>query len=265
MEESASYGFSEKINYIAVILRYDSKEPLLVQLNDGNAMEKEYYNLYRNSIQYNLKSDHSYKYYWKDIVDHLSGINSVYLSPDGVYNKINPNIIYDPNTGKYVIDGLDVHYVTNTKDIVQTRRGFHAKSATAKEAQLFGNADFSTVSLEHVDAKTLLNMPPLPGTEKEVIALEAMLREHGWNTTAHKELFASEQEIKKLNSPRVLHVATHGFFLTDKSIIGDHNPLLKSGLLLSNNDIPGTKHLDTDDGVLTAYEAMNLNLENTEW
>lgn len=260
--DAASYGFSSKINYIAVILRYDSKEPKLVILNDGNAMEKEYFNLYRNSIQYNLKSDHSYKYYWQQIEQELSGIKSVFISPDGIYNKINPNIIYNPNTSKFVIDELDIHYVTNTKDIVQKRQGFHASSSKSKDAELFGNADFTTVSLKNVES--LLNMPALPGTEREVDALQTMLESKGWKTGVHKGLQASEQALKKLNSPRVLHIASHGFFLTDKSIIGDSNPLLKSGILLSNNDEPGTKHLDTDDGVLTAYEAMNLNLENTE-
>ena len=261
IEDLASYGFTKRVNYLAVVLRHDSTSPEIIQLNDGNAMEKEYYNLYRNSIQYNLKSDHSYKYYWKQIAEKLSGITSVYISPDGIYNKINPNIIYDPVTERFVIDELDIHYVTNTKDLVQ-KRSTSLASVSNKHAELFGNADFNSVDLDHVDA--LLNMPPLPGTESEVNNLQSMLESNGWNTAIYKNLDASEQSVKRVNSPRVLHIATHGFFLNDKSIIGDSNPLLKSGLLLSNNDPPGTEHLESDDGVLTAYEAMNLNLENTE-
>ena len=42
----------------------------------------------------------------------------------------------------------------------------------------------------------------------------------------------------------------------------NENPLLRSGLLLAgsvNSTMPGS-----EDGILTAYEALNLNLESTE-
>lgn len=262
LEDAGRYGFSKKITYLAIVLRFDSKEPQLIQLSNGNAMENEYFNLYRNSIQYDLKTDHSYKYYWQQIDEQLSGITRVFISPDGIYNKINPNIIYDGKEDKYLIDEIDIHYVSNTKDLVQKRHGSHSRNVTAKTVELFGNANFESVSLKGV--KALQNMPRLPGTSKEVNALDSMFQSKGWKTTVHRKMQASEQAAKKLNSPRVLHIATHGFFLTDRSIIGDHNPLLKSGLVLSDNDEPGTRHSETDDGILTAYEAMNLNLENTE-
>lgn len=263
IDEATSYGFTQKINYVAVLLRHDA-EPKIIKLNAGNAMENEYFNLYRNSIQYNLKSDHSYKYYWEQIDEHLSGIQTVYLSPDGVYNKINPNIIYNPASGKYIIDEKDIHYVTSTKDIVQVGlKNYATTTSTNKMAELFGNANFSTVDLDNVEA--LLNMPPLPGTEREVTALGSMFQSNGWQTSIHKELDASEQAVKRINNPKILHIATHGFFLKDKSIIGDSNPLLKSGLLLSNDvRLNSSDIMDSDDGVLTAYEAMNLNLEDTD-
>lgn len=259
-DASTRYGFTQKVNYIALVLRYDSKEPKIINLENGNAMEKEYFNLFRNSIQYDLRSDHSYKYYWKAIDKELTGIKSVYISPDGIYNKINPNVIYNPNTDNYVIDQMDIHYVTNTKDLIQMKGS--RSTSTNRKVELFGNANFSTVSLKNVAA--LLNMPPLPGTESEVNALEILLQSNGWNPTVHKRMQASEQAVKSVSGPRILHIATHGFFLNETSIIGDNNPLLKSGLLLSNDHSVSAMEHEGDDGVLTAYEAMNLNLENTE-
>jgi CHAT domain-containing protein len=69
----------------------------------------------------------------------------------------------------------------------------------------------------------------------------------------------------------VVHIASHGFFLSDVSVNDGSlneeflsNPLFQSGILLSGAAVPGHLREGKDDGVLTAYEAMNLNLDNTE-
>ena len=77
--------------------------------------------------------------------------------------------------------------------------------------------------------------------------------------------------------PTVLHIATHGFFVDEQSKSGtfnlgtnteyaSQNPLLRSGIILSgaSNFIQHNYKLDDENGILTAYEAANLNLENTE-
>jgi CHAT domain-containing protein len=75
-----------------------------------------------------------------------------------------------------------------------------------------------------------------------------------------------------------MHIATHGYFLKDTEGSGDafgisaenasNNPLLRSGLMLANasktvSGMAETNLESNDNGILTAYEAMNLNLENT--
>jgi len=62
----------------------------------------------------------------------------------------------------------------------------------------------------------------------------------------------------------VLHIATHGFF-SDKNDAGT-DPMLRAGLLLTGvaNYLQDNITLDADNGILTAYEAANLNLDNTE-
>ena len=83
-----------------------------------------------------------------------------------------------------------------------------------------------------------------------------------------------------MKGPALIHIATHGYFLADADLKGNdamgvsaenakNNPLLRSGLILSGVQAPGrdksiTDLQSNDNGVLTAYEAMNLSLEGTD-
>ena len=71
---------------------------------------------------------------------------------------------------------------------------------------------------------------------------------------------ATVNNLKSLDSPpKILHMATHGYFCEDKKF--SRHPLLKSGIVLA-----GANNLDNegDDGYLTSLEAAKLNLKNTE-
>ena len=73
--------------------------------------------------------------------------------------------------------------------------------------------------------------------------------------------------------PKVLHIATHGFFEPDADTYTYlTNPLYRSGLLFTGSQetfrnqesIRGNIERGKEDGILTAFEAMNLNIDNTE-
>ncbi len=55
----------------------------------------------------------------------------------------------------------------------------------------------------------------LPGAGREADEIGALLRHAGYKTDVHKGFFASEERLKKAGmdgpSPRILHLATHGF------------------------------------------------------
>ncbi len=83
---------------------------------------------------------------------------------------------------------------------------------------------------------------------------------------------ADEAIVKGLKNADILHIATHGFFLGDAEKFDKdnadkfrENPLLRSGLLLKDAE-KGMRGeiLEGEDGVLTAQEAINLNLDDTE-
>jgi CHAT domain-containing protein len=97
-------------------------------------------------------------------------------------------------------------------------------------------------------------------------------------TQSHLQAAATEEAIKSLRNLYLLHIATHGFFLNDEQIeeggldqkVTENlkfNPLLRSGLLLAGckQNLSALEEADrAEDGILTAYEAANLNLGNTD-
>jgi len=118
----------------------------------------------------------------------------------------------------------------------------------------------------------------LPGAEEEIESVTRTLEYNKWEVSDYIGARALESTIKKLRGPKILHLATHGVFLKDVEQIRDmsesesqtkafvENPLLRSMLLFAGaeNTINGQTIDDDDDGILTAYEVMNLDLDNTE-
>ncbi len=115
----------------------------------------------------------------------------------------------------------------------------------------------------------------LPGTKLEVNLIDSLYGIKQLPVTTYLSNDALEDSIKKIKSPRTLHIATHGFFLEsdhDDQTKDEYvqNPLLRSGLILAGaNSFISEGQISEDvrhdeDGILTAYEAMNLKLDGTE-
>jgi CHAT domain-containing protein len=105
----------------------------------------------------------------------------------------------------------------------------------------------------------------LPGTAVEAHAIAGLLK----GSTVLTGDAATETAIKSVAAPRVLHIATHGFFLADQDlsaattgrVAGLEDPMLRSGLVFAGANVGRS---GTDDGVLTAFEAAGLILSGTQ-
>lgn len=295
IQTSLLYGWTEKINYAALIITPQTKEnPRLVILDDGEALENKYYSYYSNGIRYQVQDNLSYQRYWKKIQQEIPNAKTVYFSPDGAFHKININTLYDSLDSEFLLNKITVKQLTSTRDI------FYVKNNKGEnnEAMLFGDPSFSLLleekkkSSEHEIRDTQMNLiagirenemgihnpfiAALPGTKTEVTKIYDILKAAKWNPSKYLSEEALEENIKKVNSPKVLHIATHGYFNKEGeegifSSLGDNNPLLNSGLLLAG----AQKNLgdqqyqilfehQKEDGILTAFEAMNLKLDNTD-
>lgn len=269
--------FTDSVIYAALILHRKSKGPQLVLFENGSELEKKYFKYYRNGIKYKVNKDkYSYSKFWQAIDQELNDNSKIFISADGVYNQINVETLKDAS-GKYVIEKNDIYNISNTKDIVLSRRDGYQTNYSNSTAVMLGNPSFSGNSNNINTTNKVSSIEPLPGAEAEIKSVDQLLEKSKWDTRVYLQSEATEQELKKINSPRVCHIATHGFFMENtaednskselKGEIVD-NPLLRSGLLLTdagellaNNNI---YDFNKKDGILTAFEAMNLNLDHTE-
>ena len=131
-----------------------------------------------------------------------------------------------------------------------------------------------------------LKFNPLPGSGIEATNVAKLL---GDDTTLRLGSGAREAELKAVVSPRVLHLATHGFFLSDQEFkrsntmrdswsdnLGTRwnaslpkseweNPLVRCGIALAGaNHARQVTNAIAEDGLLTGLEASLLNLQGTE-
>lgn len=265
-----NHDFSDSVIYAALYLKTDFSKPKVIMLKDGKKMETRYFKFYRNAITGKVPDEVSYGVFWKPITDGIGQSSTIFLSADGIYNQINLEAIPTPD-GKYVIDNANIVLVSNTKDMFLKKLKSNS-SASENTASMFGNPTFYiTASADH-------SIAALPGTEKEVNQLQFMLKQKGWITAEYVETSASEENVKEMNSPKIFHIATHGFYkptaqvtleeeLEGSEAVLNQNPLMRTGLLLrgAGDLMEKTEYnYNMENGILTAYEAMSLNLDKTD-
>lgn len=249
------------VAYAAIILKEANPEPKLISIDNGEDLETTYFGYYKNAIRLKLNDTISYSKYWKPIAPHLIESNRVYISNDGIYNQINPNTL-QKSSGNYLLNEIPIVQISGGKQLARS-----AKSSTKKEVLLLGNPTFGP------------DYDALPGTAVEIDLIENLIRENELTPITIREEMAQEDVLKRqVDNPKILHISTHGYFLPDESSqkkagVGERlervrvHPLLRSGLVLAN---PKRKPQDFtvstsgDDGLLTAYEVMNFQLDETD-
>ena len=298
------------IHYAVLILR-EKGAPEVVLIKNGNELEKESINFYKNNIFAKKTDNFSYNSFWKSIADKLVGVKKAYFSPDGVYNQLSLDALYNPATKKYLSDEIDIQLVVSTRDILELNEVQQTENFANFQVYLMG---FPAYGTKNITSDTQNNTPDrgiktnttnqqtkqtlsramnfadvqdLPGTKTEIDNLNTIITQSKIKTTVLTQEKATEDAVKAFKKPSILHIATHGFFISNekdnlanaffdgfseealKKVIS--NPLLRSGLLLAgckqgilskNTEISANGTI-LEDGILTAYEVTNLDLENT--
>jgi len=204
--------------------------------------------------------------------DAIGSARQLLVSPDGALTLVPFAVLRDAQ-GRYAIERYRITYLGSGRDLLrmQSRQPSQARGVIVADP-VFGDpageparAEASPTliakrSITSVDDLSGAFFAPLSGTAVEARRIQALFPDATVLTRAQ----ATKAAVLQLEAPRVLHIATHGFFIQDPQ----HkvaNPLLRSGLALSGANLGlgqagGTGH----DGILTALEASSLNLWGTK-
>lgn len=258
---------TDTLQYLCFLISSDSiNYTFLTNGNDLNGRMAAYF---KNSITSGNTDSMLYNAYWTPLENNLqSSPEIIYLSSDGVFNRINLDLLYS-NEG-YLFDKYDIVQLTNLKDLVRNKSlDLKMENATAiffgrPKFELNANDQVTETYLQRGTRSSSLSeikeemITDLPGTEVEVLASSKIVRDFGWKTEVILGKDAREFKLRDIKNPQILHLATHGFFL---DVDSDNSPMLNTGLLFAGvkNELPNT----ADDGILTAYEASALKLDST--
>ncbi len=216
------------------------------------------------------------------------------IAPDGSLNLIPFAALVDERN-RYLVERYSISYLTSGRDLLQLQTTQPSKSAPLVVA----NPDFgpvATVALREKNSEisqdgkqgetqidpTEVFFSPLPGTKAEAQAVKDVLPDASLLLREQ----ATETALKRARAPGILHIATHGFFLSDQEtppaetqdILTDDpwrisdlrlskwaahikNPLLRSGLALAGAN---RNQSGDDDGLLTALEMAGMDLWGTK-
>ena len=232
-----------------------------------------------------------YEIIFAPLESYLGGGRDIFVSPDGQLNLLPFEILPCPD-GKYAVEKFGISYLSSGRDLLR----FQGKQKRNDWALVMANPDFDLSgetlaeqrdkTLRKSDILSLAYEPSrgvsgclserfgsIPYTREEG---ESILRALGkipnLRTQSYYAGDALEEVLKGMTTaPRFLHLATHGFFCEDVDLTEGkvlENPLLRSGLALTGaNRLKDENRKDesqTEDGILTAFEASGLNLIGTE-
>jgi CHAT domain-containing protein len=218
----------------------------------------------------------------------------VLLAPDGALNLLPFAALVDGDD-KFLVERYRFTYLTSGRDLARLSVVVKSKSG----AMIFADPSFDdsrdpasrskstkgkTRGLRSRSLRSI-KWQRLPGTAEEAEALVKLIDK----ASLFRGTRATESRLKKVDAPKILHLATHGFFLpasgdedaesvelpgsggpaqafgigavTPTVGTGPENPLLRSGLALAGANKLAS---GTEDGVLTALEASGLDLWGTK-
>lgn len=243
---------------------------------------------------------------WKPLEEELRGIKNVYFAPSGELHRI--GIEYLPiNKKENMNDVYTLHRLSSTRQLAviqyenegkntilygginfDKRSSKIADGSSSKEGAVIRSA-FSRANTDSLSLRSSFEY--LEGTKIETDMIAGNMKQKGVSYNYYTGIDGTEESFKRLDStkPKVLHIATHGFYFTKAEAkesqfarlemelmtegiqktgrFVEDKPMTRSGLLFSgcnrafrHEQIPE----DEEDGILTAQEISTLDLRGLD-
>lgn len=229
----------------------------------------------------------------------LESVAVLTISPDAELSKVPFAALVNPDN-QYFVEKINISYVSSARDL------FRENEPAGVGTLVISNPNFdaeiedreNALSVERIPAPNMLALrgaddidlrslrwKRLPGAEAEAADLQSLLASSEFQpVTVYLGDEAVEDVFKSVHSARLVHLATHGFYVPsaqeDEFGLGfgrstsnlsrlrsAENPLLRSGIVLAGANRSSQKSGSThklDDGWVTAQEIARLDFRNTE-
>ena len=229
------------------------------------------------------------KLLWNPLKENVSEGATIYYVPSQLLFQVSLESLPLPDGS---LLGSHYHFVrlSSARELVKMKS--NAIGCKDETAVLYGGLQYdveTTVMAEESKKYDLSNLlairgeiargnsifHDLQGTKEEILKIENILKDNKWQVTPYMGKNGTEESFLDMHgkSPRLLHVATHGFYFTPNSaekvdyLKGYTDAMSLSGLVLSGGNAAWLgKQLPKGvlGGIMTANDISRLDLSNTD-
>ncbi len=276
--------------YASYLVEPNQDYPLLKELFAESAIDS----LCINSLAKYYNSSKGQKVtelIWEPLKNHVKEGATVYYVPSQLLFQIALESL-PLEDGTLLGDHYNFIRLSSAREVLNVRSHFSLDMARQADAVLYGGLEYDVqtdtmiqeskkydvshlVATRGEEARGDSIFSPLPYTKEEIEKITGILQNYDVSIHSYSGAEGTEESFVSMNgkSPKILHVATHGFYYTpDKAnetnyLRGYTDAMLLSGIVLSGGNAAWRgKELPEKvmEGILTAYDIARLDLSNTE-
>ena len=277
---------TDSIIYCALLLKKEYDFPKMIFLFEEKQL-KSWLNFKDISTQRTIESLYTgpqsplYNLIWKPIEPFLKEDETVYYAPSGLLNSVALSAVQSSN--RYLAQKYRLRCVGSTRSLLARTE---LKAREIGSGLVYGGiqyvADTQTMAIAVGAVRKMRSgnaLGPLPSSEIEANAIARICQRQNIRTWLLTGVFANEESIKLFGSlppaPDFIHFSSHALTESPDSAELDHSlpayrvsqdPLLNAMIVLANGDraLNGKPVEGYEDGLLTAYEIIPLDLSNTK-
>lgn len=277
---------NDSLQYIAFVLKKDYEAPKVLPICKI-PYEKA---LFGSDISRTINEG---DIIWGPLADVLDDVENIYFSPTGeLYNVPIEYMNYFKDESKSMSDVFNIKRLSSTREIaLRNNNGAAMSTASLFGGLIYGNSDVADNAqkrgCEENDMSILRDhFGPLVETKSEVENISKYLKQMDVKYKLYTDSIGTESSFRALSKSNLnlLHIATHGFYWTQKDVrrfnfTGFLNPnrfanfseedraLARSGILFAGAETSFqsvSDNFDPDDGIVTAKEIAQLDFRNMD-